>query len=318
MCSRRLKDETDSNGSRATTNTSAANSPSAASSPVVGTFSASKDIQRRSPAPSLMQRIPSSRGRQNSTQSLPQETRKRPASSAPNKAANSNGVHVATTDPEKLANVTNKNGKDAKGPTKVASSARADPLFGEDGAGDHDLGTVPAAGNRIEKQMKKEHMDPTVNDGLERPRSISISTRGGGKASKTSTPTQGSFTESQRTRPVRNAEPTKRSHKKGAGLAAQLAAAQLAHEDDGLSIHGDDDEDEGEREPRYCYCNQVSYGEMVGCDMDGCPREWFHLDCVGLTKAPRGNGMSGCGSFFGYGMLMWFQRNGIAKSARRR
>lgn len=22
-------------------------------------------------------------------------------------------------------------------------------------------------------------------------------------------------------------------------------------------------------EPRYCYCNQVSYGEMVGCDVSG-------------------------------------------------
>lgn len=295
MCSRRLKDETDSNGSRAATNTSAANSPSLAASPVVGTFSTSKDIQRRSPAPSLMQRIPSSRGRQNSTQSLPQEARNRPASSAPNKAANGNGVHVAGTDPEKLASITDKSGKDAKGSAKVASNARADPIFGEDGAGDHDLETGPTTGNRIEKQMKKENPDPAANDSQERPRSISISTRAGGKASKNSTPTQGSFTESQRTRPVRNVEPTKRSHKKGAGLAAQLAAAQLAHEDDGVSIHGDDDEDEGEREPRYCYCNQVSYGEMVGCDMDGCPREWFHLDCVGLTKAPRGNGTSDYG-----------------------
>ncbi|KAL8641029.1 MAG: hypothetical protein Q9228_002119 [Teloschistes exilis] len=274
---------------RAATNSSAANSPSMAASPVVGTFSTSKDIQRRSPAPSLMQRIPSSRGRQNSTQSLPQEVRNRPASSAPSKAANGNGVHAASTDPEKLASITDKSGKDAKGSAKVASNARADPMFGEDGAGDNELATAPTTGNRIEKQMKKESTDPTANDGQERPRSISISTRGCGKASKTSTPTQGSFTESQRTRPVRNVEPTKRSHKKGAGLAAQLAAAQLAHGDDGLSIHGDEDEDEGEREPRYCYCNQVSYGEMVGCDMDGCPREWFHLDCVGLTKAPRGN-----------------------------
>ncbi|CCM06380.1 uncharacterized protein FIBRA_08639 [Fibroporia radiculosa] len=27
-------------------------------------------------------------------------------------------------------------------------------------------------------------------------------------------------------------------------------------------------------EPRYCYCNQVSYGEMIACDRDGCEREW--------------------------------------------
>jgi hypothetical protein len=27
-------------------------------------------------------------------------------------------------------------------------------------------------------------------------------------------------------------------------------------------------------EKRYCYCNQVSYGEMVACDRDGCDKEW--------------------------------------------
>ncbi|KAK1875322.1 Inhibitor of growth protein 3 [Dissostichus eleginoides] len=37
-------------------------------------------------------------------------------------------------------------------------------------------------------------------------------------------------------------------------------------------------------EPRYCICNQVSYGEMVGCDNT----DWFHYGCVGLTEAPKG------------------------------
>lgn len=41
-------------------------------------------------------------------------------------------------------------------------------------------------------------------------------------------------------------------------------------------------------EPRYCICNQVSYGEMVGCDNPDCPIEWFHYGCVGLTEAPKG------------------------------
>ncbi|KAK3746613.1 hypothetical protein QZH41_014506, partial [Actinostola sp. cb2023] len=41
-------------------------------------------------------------------------------------------------------------------------------------------------------------------------------------------------------------------------------------------------------EPRYCLCNQVSYGEMVGCDNNYCPIEWFHYGCVGLTDAPKG------------------------------
>lgn len=55
------------------------------------------------------------------------------------------------------------------------------------------------------------------------------------------------------------------------------------------SLHEGDDEDE-EGEPRYCYCNEISFGEMVACDNDACPREWFHLSCVGLTKPPGKNG----------------------------
>lgn len=49
-------------------------------------------------------------------------------------------------------------------------------------------------------------------------------------------------------------------------------------------------EDESESEPRYCYCNGVSYGEMVACDKEDCEREWFHLSCVGLSKPPGKSG----------------------------
>lgn len=37
-----------------------------------------------------------------------------------------------------------------------------------------------------------------------------------------------------------------------------------------------------QREPTYCYCKKVSYGEMIACDAPDCPIEWFHYDCVGL------------------------------------
>ena len=45
-------------------------------------------------------------------------------------------------------------------------------------------------------------------------------------------------------------------------------------------------EDEDPNEQRYCYCNGVSYGEMVACDNENCAREWFHLDCTGLRALP--------------------------------
>ncbi|KAJ7081543.1 hypothetical protein C8R43DRAFT_1052756 [Mycena crocata] len=41
-------------------------------------------------------------------------------------------------------------------------------------------------------------------------------------------------------------------------------------------------------ESRYCYCDQVSFGEMIGCDNPHCKREWFHLSCTNLEAAPEG------------------------------
>ncbi|KAL1282303.1 hypothetical protein QQF64_001106 [Cirrhinus molitorella] len=41
-------------------------------------------------------------------------------------------------------------------------------------------------------------------------------------------------------------------------------------------------------EPTYCLCEQVSFGEMIGCDNDECPIEWFHFSCVELNHKPKG------------------------------
>lgn len=41
-------------------------------------------------------------------------------------------------------------------------------------------------------------------------------------------------------------------------------------------------------EPCYCYCHQVSFGEMVACENDDCKMEWFHFGCVGLSSQPKG------------------------------
>jgi len=48
-----------------------------------------------------------------------------------------------------------------------------------------------------------------------------------------------------------------------------------------------EDENEADDEERYCYCQGVSYGEMVACDRDDCPRQWFHLECIGLKSVPK-------------------------------
>lgn len=53
-------------------------------------------------------------------------------------------------------------------------------------------------------------------------------------------------------------------------------------EDDDVSEHDPDDPNE----PKYCYCNRGSYGEMVACDNDACPKEWFHIGCTELKASP--------------------------------
>ncbi|KAL9612561.1 MAG: hypothetical protein Q9167_002858 [Letrouitia subvulpina] len=269
------------NGRRkANTSVSAANSPSVTSSPVTGTFGNIKDIQRRSPAPSLMQRVPSSRGRQNSAQSLLQETRNRPSPSSSVRATNGSN-HSTTVDADKVSALTGRTVTDVKSSMKDTLTVKGEHINEDDGTGSAEMrgGLVVGSRSNSDKSLKREDADTGSRSRPDRSRSISIATRGNngngggsggnGKVSKTSTPTQQSFSADvpTRFRPARTAEQPKRSHKKGAGLAAQLAAAQMAQDEDGdgSSVPGeDDDEDEDEdgEEPRYCYCNQgvVSFG----------------------------------------------------------
>ena len=49
----------------------------------------------------------------------------------------------------------------------------------------------------------------------------------------------------------------------------------------------DDDGGDGD-DKKYCTCHSVSYGNMVACDNEKCPYEWFHWSCVGINKEPAG------------------------------
>lgn len=48
------------------------------------------------------------------------------------------------------------------------------------------------------------------------------------------------------------------------------------------------DDDEGNDDRKYCLCQKVSFGDMVACDNEHCPFEWFHWSCVGLKSEPTG------------------------------
>lgn len=206
-----------------------------------------------------------------------------------------------TTDMENVVGSASKSVVNIKAPLKEGMNSKPDRPADDVNPSDRpsEIRRGSSGGSKVvDRPFKQEELENGASKArVDRPPSITVSTRGSGKLSKTTTPQNASFPEpNSRSRPTRTIElPFKRSHKKGAGLAAQMAAAAAAahRDEEGSSLQGDEDEEEDETEPRYCYCNQVSYGEMVACDMESCPREWFHLDCVGLSKAPLKNGEPG-------------------------
>ena len=280
---------------RTNTNASNVNPPSLASSPVVATFTAAKDRGGKSPAPPTMQRLPSARARQNSTQSVAHLARNR-SSSTNLRTTNGNGLYGTTADVDKVSSMTGRSLGDVKSSMKETVNAKGEHLVEDigtgDGAGDMRGGLVVGSRNpdRLKREETENGSSRTRGD---RPPSISVSTRGGNSKgpSKTATPINASFAEPHKSRGPRVSEaPLKRSHKKGAGLAAQMAAAAAVQDGEDSSMQGEEDEEDGPGQERYCYCDEVSYGEMVGCDGDNCEREWFHLNCVGLSRAPAKNG----------------------------
>jgi hypothetical protein len=184
-----------------------------------------------------------------------------------------------------------------KASTKEASSgSKADHLPGGADKEDPELDSDIVSSERKNSVMKRE--EPEINgDVMQGIQTTTIITTKSGRASKPSTPALSQFPDPVRSRASRNAleaaSNNKRSHKKGAGAVAQqiIVQHQASEAEEGSSIQGDEEDAEIDGdEPTYCYCNGVSYGEMVGCDADDCEREWFHLECVGLKVAPRSNG----------------------------
>lgn len=68
---------------------------------------------------------------------------------------------------------------------------------------------------------------------------------------------EGSDTGSTAPRPARVARAPRPAHLTDSEAASTVPAL------------GDDAD-----ERRYCFCNNVSYGDMIGCDGDDCEREW--------------------------------------------
>ncbi|KAF2267520.1 hypothetical protein CC78DRAFT_530634 [Lojkania enalia] len=275
-------------------------SPPLASSPLAATFAISRSTGN------TVERPISSRARKNSTAnsttSAMQESSaaRRPSSTHSNHQVPSSNV---ITELEQAAGV-----------NQDIQSTRGD-------ATPKDL-VDPAA--PFESSLKHEEADNQEPDRMEIDLPpVSVTTRAG-RTSKTTTPVVGSFPDIPIARrpSTRNANNSngnsnpssennstttgsvsKRGHKKNghstATAALQSPALKPANEPKSAppsstasSVAPDpefsDGVDEDGDEPRYCYCNEVSYGNMVACDNAQCPREWFHLACVNMEKPPPG------------------------------
>ncbi|RFU34772.1 hypothetical protein B7463_g1524, partial [Scytalidium lignicola] len=76
----------------------------------------------------------------------------------------------------------------------------------------------------------------------------------------------------------RAAAPRKKAYSKKRDGREGSATADAEVDDEGNLIDPN--------EARYCLCNRVSFGMMIACENNDCDKEWFHLECVGLTEPP--------------------------------
>jgi inhibitor of growth protein 3 len=69
----------------------------------------------------------------------------------------------------------------------------------------------------------------------------------------------------------------------------ESVASEAGTEDEDMTgVAGDADEEESD-DTKYCFCQRVSFGDMVACDNDECKYQWFHWECVGIKEEPVGD-----------------------------
>ncbi|KAI1858659.1 hypothetical protein JX265_010752 [Neoarthrinium moseri] len=266
---------------------SAALSPSIVSSPILPNFDP-KALSRASPAPSVAPARPAtSRARNNSTASVLEGARPRPSSSASNRPNGAAPPPIPESAPPQNGPRANTEPKAATKETPVPVKVENPP---KEVTPQPSAPANPAPSGSRKNSVVKEDAEPKGEPVQSTPQTVTttVVTTKSGRASKPSTPALGGFPEAARSRSSRNAQAggAKRSHKKGGSVQVTLPAPPTVDEDATGSTHGDEEGEIDANEPRYCYCNGVSYGEMVACDADDCEKEWFHLGCVGLRSAP--------------------------------
>ncbi|OAP55839.1 hypothetical protein AYL99_09991 [Fonsecaea erecta] len=168
-------------------------------------------------------------------------------------------------------------GRASKTSTPVVST------FAEvDAAETSSTGGNGGAANKAKRPARPRVKDHGLHDSLS-PKGLPMK-RPHKKSASLSFPSTASVTGSQRVKdetdpPTKSSTPSERD----------LGASSIVNHTDAGDADEEEEENDGleEDEERYCYCQGVSYGEMVACDRDDCPRQWFHLECIGLKSVPK-------------------------------
>lgn len=276
------------------TNASANPRVAPASSPVQPTFADAKTAAKASPL--VPNGRPVGRGRQNSTQSVMTSASSTSRAKAPMDGPTQQivtGQINNTTNPAVTSSTNARSTIEAKTTSKeLVNNSNVEHMeddLDQDNPKQKNIHTT----NKKESQIKHEEAVPTRDE--ESPSLSHLPTTKAARLGKTPTPLPTTNDSTPRSRSARAVpDPStnaKRSHKKGAGNATTTTSSTASNEVNGSGGDVADDDENGDAdEPTYCYCNNISYGEMVACDNDACAKEWFHLECAGLDKAPVGKG----------------------------
>ncbi|CAI6334671.1 unnamed protein product [Periconia digitata] len=69
----------------------------------------------------------------------------------------------------------------------------------------------------------------------------------------------------------------------------ESVASEAGTEDEDMGGAGGEGEEDESDDTKYCFCQRVSFGDMVACDNDNCQFQWFHWECVGIKEEPVGD-----------------------------
>lgn len=151
--------------------------------------------------------------------------------------------------------------------------------------------------NILEEDGLLAPLEDEVESGAELSREnsvLSIGTEKRKRAISSSTSTNGSTVKRKKhkrsTSINKSSDLQKQNTRKGTVSPTPLGSTELDAEtqkyNDELFSGAADNEEEDKT--LYCFCQSVSYGEMVACDGPHCKYEWFHYPCVNLKEPPTG------------------------------